>query len=74
MGLTEIRKSQGLTQEQLAKKSGVNRGSISRLEAGIKPIGNATFNTVVRLGDALGVKDLRDFRDNEKMGLSGCHR
>ena len=64
MGLTEIRKSQGLTQEQLAKKSGVNRGSISRLEAGIKPIGNATVNTVVRLGDALGVKDLRDFLDN----------
>lgn len=63
MGLKEIRESQGLTQQQLAQKSGINRGSISRLEANIKPIENATFKTVVKLGDALQVSDLRDFLD-----------
>jgi transcriptional regulator with XRE-family HTH domain len=49
----------GLTQEELAKRSGVARNTISRLESGLHP---ARPSTARKLAQALGVtpKDLLD--------------
>ena len=51
--LRELREARGLTQGQLAVKSGVGQSHISRLEAGQRP--NAKVSTVARLAHALGV-------------------
>jgi transcriptional regulator with XRE-family HTH domain len=52
-----MRKEQGVTQEQLAKKSHVDRANLSRLESGKV---NATTNTLSKIAAALDceVKDL----------------
>lgn len=48
-----VRERKALTQQQLAKKAGVNRVTITRLEHG----GDQPFPTTVRkLADALGVE------------------
>lgn len=48
-----IRKTVGMTQSQLAKKSKVSRKTINRLEGGE---GTITFGALSRLCSALGVK------------------
>lgn len=50
--LKEKRKSQGLTQEELAKKSGVSRGTILALESGKSEVVTKT-STLVKLAKAL---------------------
>lgn len=49
----EVREAKGLTQMELAEKSGVSRGTICALEGGQKMSVNT--NTLIRLADALGV-------------------
>lgn len=49
--LAEVRKEQGLSQEQLAERSGVCRVSIARYETGKL---NPTLNTLEKLAAALG--------------------
>lgn len=48
-----FRKKQGLTEEQLAEKSGVSRQVIRNIESGT---GNPTLSTLDKLGAALGVE------------------
>ena len=57
----------GLTQEELAQRSGVARNTISRLETGEQP---ARPRTARKLADALGVtpKDLMDFQTARSAG------
>ena len=59
--IKQTRKKQGLTQEQLSERMGVQRAAISKLESG-KSI---TFSSIVRAFQALGVKtadlDLGEF-------------
>lgn len=50
--IKQTRKKQGLTQEQLSERMGVQRAAISKLESG-KSI---TFSSIVRAFHALGVK------------------
>lgn len=49
----------GLTQAELAKKSGVNSRQIQRVEIGEAEAGNLTAKNIIALADALGV-DVRD--------------
>ena len=51
--LKDIRLKKGFTQEQLAKKSGVSRITISRLESGAQTV--IKSSTIIKLADALKV-------------------
>ena len=48
-----LRERRGLTQEQLAEKSGVSRTYLARLETGRQ---DPTLSTLEKLAKALGVK------------------
>ncbi|MEA5058589.1 MAG: helix-turn-helix transcriptional regulator [Candidatus Pelethousia sp.] len=49
----EAREAKGITQQELAERSGVSRTIIAGLESGA--IGNTTIATLVGLAKALGV-------------------
>jgi len=51
-GLRELRKQNGLTQEKLAQKSGVNRTIIARYETGRNRLSE---KNLIRIADALHV-------------------
>jgi len=53
MKLKQYRESRGLTQEALAKKAGLSRAYIARLEIGRH---NPTLSTLEKLAKALKVK------------------
>lgn len=57
--LKELRKAAGLTQAELAKKSGVNLSMIQFYEQGFKDLNKAAFETGLRIAEALGC-DPRD--------------
>lgn len=50
----ECREEKGLSQEELAKKSGVSRTIISRLESGKTMV--TTTETLIKIANALGKK------------------
>ena len=54
MELKKYRRIAGLTQEQLAEKSGVDATVISRLERGVRP--RASYENIVRLARALNLE------------------
>lgn len=56
--LRELRIQKGLTQQELATKSGIAQGIISGIESGATQ--NPRFDTVVKLADALNCP-LTDF-------------
>ena len=49
--LTNIRKSKGLTQEQLANKAGLSASTISNIESGDN---SYTLRSLIRCAEALG--------------------
>ena len=51
--LKQIRKAAGLTQAELAKKSGVNLSMIQFYEQGFKDLNKAAFETGLRIAEAL---------------------
>lgn len=55
-----LRVNLGLTQKELADKSGINIRQIQKYESGEYDIGNMTLKTALALSDSLGcdVKDL----------------
>ncbi|MDA8296246.1 MAG: helix-turn-helix transcriptional regulator [Actinomycetota bacterium] len=53
MQVVELRERRGLTQEDLAKRTGIDQGDISRIERGAS---NPTERTLLRIGDALGAE------------------
>ncbi len=55
--LAQLRREQGMTQEQLADKSGLDRVAIANIETGIR---RPTVTTVYRLAKGMGVK-VEDF-------------
>ncbi len=61
IAVREARKRQGLTQEQLGERMGVQKAEISKIERGK----SVTLSTLVRVFQALGVRtatlDLGDF-------------
>ncbi len=52
MGLKEIRKAAGLTQEELAEKAGVSQAAVSRIE---KMAESVTLRQLKQVAEALGV-------------------
>lgn len=52
--LRELREIQGISQEELAEKSGISRTTISELETGKKEV--TTNVTLEKIAEALGVK------------------
>lgn len=48
-----LRARQGITQEELETKTGIDQSEISRIERGL---GNPTEDTLAKLGDGLGVR------------------
>lgn len=53
--LKAARQDAGMTQQQLADKSGVNIRQIQRIENGDGKMSNVTLENAIRLSDALGV-------------------
>mgnify|MGYP004593326195 FL=1 len=53
--IKEARLKAGLTQEELAMKSGVKLSTLQKLERGVNSMNGATAETVLRLARALGV-------------------
>lgn len=64
MGLAELRKSKNLTQRELAERAGLPYSRIAAIETRKRPIEDASFKTVLRLADALKVRDLRKLLDD----------
>ena len=60
--LAQKRQENGLSQSQLAEKSGVNRSIIQFYEQGVRDINKAQAQTVKKLAQALGcaMEDLID--------------
>ena len=50
--LIDARTSQGLTQKQLAERTGVHQADISKLESGMR---NPTLNMLKRLAEGMGM-------------------
>ena len=54
--LQDLRKKKGLSQSQLAERSGVNVRMVKYYEQGVKDINKAQLLTAVALAKALGCK------------------
>lgn len=63
--MREIRKSRGLSQEQLAEKAGVNQATISKIERGD---GNPTLEMINALAAALDVETADLFTRSDLKG------
>ena len=57
--MIEARKSAGLTQKQLAEKTGITQADISKLESGNA---NPSLRTLQRLASGMGMKVKIEFR------------
>lgn len=53
MKLKTLREQAGLTQQELANKSGVNIQTLRKYEQGVKNINNAKFKTILKLAITL---------------------
>lgn len=58
--LAYLRAKAGLTQAQLAQKTGKHVMYISKLERGDRQISGISLETAIAIADALGVDDLRE--------------
>lgn len=56
MGLRQLRKAAGLTQVQLAKRTGIARTTISGYECGVYDVHSMTLDNALRLSRALGCR------------------
>lgn len=63
--LQEVRNRRGLTQKQLAEKSGVPLVMVQKYEQKVKNINNAQVTTVLNLAQALKVAP-RDILESEE--------
>lgn len=67
MSLRELRQKRGLTQKQLADRiDGVNRQRIAAWETGARNLGDASFNVVIKVADALKVSNPRKLLEADK--------
>jgi DNA-binding XRE family transcriptional regulator len=53
MDLYKVRSTSGITQQELADRSGIPRATISKIESGVR---NVTIETLMKLAEALGKK------------------
>ena len=66
MSLRELRQKRGLTQRQLADKSGVPHTRIAATETGSRPIEDMSLGMAIKLCDALKVSNPRKLLEAEK--------
>lgn len=59
--IKQLRTAAGMTQRELAEKTGVNIRQIQKYEVGQPEIGNISLRIAIALADALGIDDLRQF-------------
>ncbi len=64
--LKKQREYRGMTQAQLAKKTGISVRVIQNLEQGFRDINKASVETVLRLSEALGVDVYEILNEREK--------
>ena len=62
--LKAVREAQGLSVDQIAATSGIERAILFKLEAGATP--NPTIKTLERYAEALGGRVILDFKPKEK--------
>ena len=53
MGLKEIRKAKGITQDELSEMCGVPKMTLSKIERGVAKIENVSFINAIKIADAL---------------------
>lgn len=63
--LKEMRQSRGLSQSQLAEKTGINIRTLQHYEQGSKNFDHARIDTILRVCIALGCK-LEDIIENQE--------
>lgn len=54
--LKELRQAAGISQAELARRSGVNKRMIEHYEQGFKDLSKAAFETGLRIAEALDVE------------------
>lgn len=59
--IKQLRTAAGMTQRELAEKTGVNIRQIQKYEVDQPEIGNVSLRITIALADALGIDDLREF-------------
>lgn len=64
MGLKELRTKRGLTQRELAQRSGVHHVEIAQIETGKRNVRAVSLDTALRLCDALRVANPRKLLDS----------
>lgn len=67
LNLRAVRRQMDITQDELAKKSGVSRATISYLESGVAT--DAAVSTLTKLASALGISVRELFLPNESSAL-----
>ncbi|WP_368193673.1 helix-turn-helix transcriptional regulator [Bifidobacterium pseudocatenulatum] len=65
MGLKELRMKRGLSQRQLADKSGVHYVEIAQIETRKRNVRTLSLDTALRLCDALRVANPRKLLDSD---------
>lgn len=65
MGLRKLRLSRGLTQAQLGAQTGISQQRLAEYENGKRPIENMTFGSVLKLCDALKIRNPRKLLDDD---------
>lgn len=71
MGLKELRTKRGLTQRQLADKSGVHYVEIAQIETRKRNVRTLSLDTALRLCDALRVANPRKLLDSDSETSAG---
>lgn len=71
MGLRDVRIEKGMTQEELAQRSGVHRDTILKLETGQR---DARPATIKKLADALGVEAEKLASEREERDMEQTRR
>lgn len=65
MSLKELRMKRGLTQRELAQRSGVHHVEIAQIETGKRNVRAVSLDTALRLCDALKVRNPRKLLDSD---------
>lgn len=64
--LAYMRTREGLTQQQLSRKTGLTITYLSKLETGDRTINNVRLSSAVKIADALGITDVRLMMDSSQ--------
>ena len=65
MGMRELRLKRGMTQQQLADKAEMQRVNIVQFETGARNLRTASFDTALKICDALHVKNPRKLLEDD---------